>query len=94
MTDIKPRDMSCFNRVAKVIGEQRAELELGQVITASDEHGPYKSSGRCLATFFKKLTHGISPGAPLNNAFWWANSPQGEGFWLAIFEGRDPEVNP
>lgn len=32
MTDLKPRDMSCFARVAKVIGEQRAEAELGLVI--------------------------------------------------------------
>ena len=69
MTDLKPRDMSCFARVAKVIGEQRAEAELGLVIAASDKHGPYQTSGTSLSEFYKKLMFGVIPGAPLNNAF-------------------------
>lgn len=74
-SQLTPRSLGCFEEVAKVIGEDAAEIELRTVI----DNGSVGAE------------QDESPEADLLFCFTWENTPQGERFWRRIRDGHLPD---
>lgn len=75
---IKPKDLGCFEQVAKVIGKKQAKIELKKVLNTKDH---------CSDGGFYDITS-----RDLDWAFYWKNTTQGNSFWNSIDDGNVPEA--
>lgn len=72
---LTPRMLSCFDEVAEILGEERAEYELYRVID------------RCESL----TGENCDPTKRLLECFVWSKSPQGHDYWMDVFNGIVPK---